>query len=118
MNSFDNKLEQLGKILNKARIEKGYSTRKLAELSKVASNAEISMLENAKRLKSNGESNTSVWLKNGRFIVRTPLKIISPASNSFVSSAEGNMNVYVINQVPQLRGIIDGKIVSVNISGY
>ena len=51
MNSFDNKLEQLGKILNKARIEKGYSTRKLAELSKVASNAEISMLENAKRLK-------------------------------------------------------------------
>ena len=51
MNSFDNKLEQLGKILNKARVEKGYSTRKLAELSEVASNAEISMLENAKRLK-------------------------------------------------------------------
>lgn len=74
--------------------------------------------ENAKKLKANGESNTSVWLKNGRFIVRTPLKIISPASNSFVSSAEGNMNVYVINKVPQLRGIVDGKIVSVNISGY
>ncbi len=51
MNTFDNKLEQLGNILNKARIEKGYSTRKLAELSQVASNAEISMLENAKRLK-------------------------------------------------------------------
>lgn len=51
MNSFDNKLEQLGKILNKARVEKGYSTRKLAELSEIASNAEISMLENAKRLK-------------------------------------------------------------------
>ncbi len=51
MNTLDNKLEQLGEILKKARIEKGYSTRKLAELSQVASNAEISMLENAKRLK-------------------------------------------------------------------
>lgn len=51
MSIFDNKLEQLGEILKKTRIEKGYSTRKLAELSKVASNAEVSMLENAKRLK-------------------------------------------------------------------
>ena len=51
MNTLDNKLEQLGEILKKARIEKGYSTRRLAELSQVASNAEISMLENAKRLK-------------------------------------------------------------------
>ena len=51
MSIFDNKLEQLGQILKGARIEKGYSTRKLAELSQVASNAEISMLENAKRLK-------------------------------------------------------------------
>ena len=46
---FDNKLEQLGETLKKARIEKGYTTRALATLSKVASNAEISMLENAKR---------------------------------------------------------------------
>ena len=51
MNISDNKLEQLGAILKKARIEKGYSTRKLAELSESASNAEVSMLENAKRLK-------------------------------------------------------------------
>lgn len=51
MNTFDNKLEQLGQILKKARIEKEYSIRKVAELSKIASNAEISMLENAKRLK-------------------------------------------------------------------
>ncbi len=51
MSILDNKLEQLGQILKKARIEKGYSTRKLAELSEIASNAEISMLENAKRLK-------------------------------------------------------------------
>ena len=46
-----NELEQLGAILKKARMKKGYSTRKLAELSESASNAEISMLENAKRLK-------------------------------------------------------------------
>ena len=51
MSIFDNKLEQLGQILKQARVEKGYSTRKLAELSEIASNAEISMLENAKRLK-------------------------------------------------------------------
>ena len=51
MNISDNKLEQLGAILKKARMKKGYSTRKLAELSESASNAEISMLENAKRLK-------------------------------------------------------------------
>ena len=51
MSITDNKLEQLAKILKEARIKKEYSTRKLAELSKVASNAEISMLENAKRLK-------------------------------------------------------------------
>ena len=46
---FDNKLEQLGQILKNARIEKGYTTRSLAELSTLVSNAEISMLENAKR---------------------------------------------------------------------
>ena len=51
MNISDNKLEQLGAILKKARMKKGYSTRKLAELSESASNAEVSMLENAKRLK-------------------------------------------------------------------
>lgn len=51
MSITDNKLEQLAKILKEARIKKEYSTRKLAELSKIASNAEISMLENAKRLK-------------------------------------------------------------------
>lgn len=75
--------------------------------------------ENAKRLQVLGDSNTTVWLSNNRFIVRTPLKIISPASNSFVSSAEGNMNVYVITKVPQIRGITkDQKIITLNVKGY
>lgn len=75
--------------------------------------------ENAKRLQVSGDANTSVWSSNGRFIVRTPLKIVSPASNSFVSSAEGNMNVYVITQVPQIRGMTkDLKIITLTVKGY
>lgn len=75
--------------------------------------------EGGKRLQVLGDSNTSVWLLNNRFIVRTPLKIVSPASNSFVSSSEGNMNVYVITKVPQIRGMTkDLKIVTLSVKGY
>ena len=49
MSIFNDKLEELGQILKNARLEKGHTTRGLATLSKVVSNAEISMLENARR---------------------------------------------------------------------
>lgn len=45
------KLIEVGKILKEARQKKEYTTRKLAELTQITSNTEISMLENAKRKK-------------------------------------------------------------------
>ena len=45
------KLEQLAEVLKNARLKKEYTTRKLAEICKIASHSEISMLENARRQK-------------------------------------------------------------------
>ena len=98
-------------MINSGTMVQGTSAQLLPILDGVAPT-------NSKRLKVIGDSDTTVWMKNDRFVVRTPLKIVSPASNSFVSSAEGNMNVYVISKVPQIRGIVDGKIVTLNVQGY
>lgn len=99
-------------MINSGTMVEGTDARLLPVLDGIAP-------ENSKRLQVLGDANTSVWLTNNRFVVRTPLKIISPASNSFISSAEGNMNVYVITKVPTIRGITkDGKIITVNIKGY
>lgn len=73
--------------------------------------------ENGKRLKVNGEDGTSAWMVNGKLVVRTPLKIISPASNSFVSSSDGT-KVYVFAPTSQLVGLNDGSFVNISVQGW
>lgn len=73
--------------------------------------------ENGKRLKVNGEDSTSAWMVNGKLVVRTPLKIISPASNSFVSSSDGT-KVYVFAPTAQLVGLNDGSFVNISVQGW
>lgn len=70
-----------------------------------------------KSLKVQGAESTSAWMVGKKMIVRTPLKIISPASSSFVSSSDGT-NVYVFMPSAQLVGMYHGNLVNVNIQGW
>ena len=63
-----------------------------------------------------GDDRTRGWLMpDGTMIIRTPLKIISPASNSFLSSADGT-NVYVFRQTPVLSGMYNNQFVSLQVT--
>lgn len=63
-----------------------------------------------------GDDQTRAWLMpDGKMVVRTPMKIVSPASDSFVSSADGT-NVYVFTQTPTLLGLYNGQFVSLNVT--
>lgn len=71
----------------------------------------------SKQLKVDGADNTTAWIVGKKMIVRTPMKIISPASQSFVSSSDGT-NVYVFTPSAQLVGMSQGNLVNVNIQGW
>lgn len=70
-----------------------------------------------KQVKVQGAENTTAWIVGKKMIVRTPMKIISPASSSFVSSSDGT-NVYVFTPSAQLVGMYHGSLVNVNIQGW
>lgn len=56
-------------------------------------------------------------LPSGRMVVRTPLKIVSPAPTSFVSSADGT-HVYEFVPTSELLGMINGDFVNISIKGW
>lgn len=73
--------------------------------------------EGGKQVKVIGSESTKAWLAGGKMVVRTPLKIISPASRSFVSSSDGT-NVYVFTPSTQLVGLENGNVVNLSIQDW
>ena len=72
---------------------------------------------NSKTLKVNGDYYSRAWMVGNEMIVRTSLKIISPASKSFVSSSDGT-TVYIFPQSTQLIGLDKNNIINLSISGW
>lgn len=70
-----------------------------------------------KRVKVVGDDSTRAWIARGKLVVRTSMKIISPASFAFMSSADGT-NVYVFNPVTQLVGLQDGNVVNLSVQDW
>lgn len=56
-------------------------------------------------------------LPNGRMVVRTPVKIVSPAPTSFVSSADGT-HVYEFMPTSELLGMSNGDFVNISVKGW
>jgi len=73
--------------------------------------------QGGKRVKVTGDESTRAWIARGKLVVRTPLKIISPASFAFMSSSDGT-NVYVFNPVTQLVGLQDGNVVNLSVQDW
>lgn len=73
--------------------------------------------EGGKSVRVIGSESTKAWIAGGKMVVRTPLKIISPASRSFVSSSDGT-NVYVFTPSTQLVGLQDGNVINLSIQGW
>lgn len=73
--------------------------------------------ERGKQLKVVGGEGTKAWLVAGKMVVRTPYKIISPASRSFVSSSDGT-NVYVFTPSAQLVASAGSEFINISIQGW
>lgn len=73
--------------------------------------------EGGKSVRVIGSESTKAWIAGGKMVVRTPMKIISPASRSFVSSSDGT-NVYVFTPSTQLVGLQDGNVINLSIQGW
>ena len=56
-------------------------------------------------------------LPSGRMLVRTPVKIVSPAPTSFVSSADGT-HVYEFMPTSDLLGMSNGDFVNITVKGW
>jgi intracellular multiplication protein IcmK len=96
-------------IMNGAQLPQGTSSALLPVLDGVTP-------EGGRPLSVSGDEHTRGWLMpDGTMVIRTPLKIISPASRSFVSSADGT-NVYVFGETPTLRGLYNGQFVPLTIT--
>lgn len=62
--------------------------------------------------------NAQAWmLPSGRMAVRTPVKIVSPAPTSFVSSADGT-HVYEFMPTSDLLGMSNGDFVNITVKGW
>lgn len=62
--------------------------------------------------------NAQAWmLPSGRMVVRTPVKIVSPAPTSFVSSADGT-HVYEFMPTSDLLGMSNGDFVNITVKGW
>ena len=71
-----------------------------------------------KTLSVGGVDGVRAWLlPTGRLMVRSPVKIISPASTSFVISADGT-HVYEFARTTQLLGLVDGQYVPMTVGGW
>jgi len=56
-------------------------------------------------------------LPNGNLLVRSPVKIVSPASRNFLASADGT-HVYEFAKTTQLLGLVDHQFVTMTVSGW
>ena len=76
--------------------------------------------ENSTPLTVSGDGgSTQAWMSSasGRMIVRTPFKIVSPASPVFLSSSDGT-HVYEMMPSPQLVGLKDGQFINLTVQGW
>ena len=65
-----------------------------------------------------GLEGVRAWmLPGGRLLVRSPVKIVSPASTSFVISADGT-HVYEFASTTQLLGLVDSRFVQMTVGGW
>ena len=73
---------------------------------------------NSKALNISGFGSAQAWmLPNGRMLVRTDVKVVSPAPTSFVRSADGT-NVYEFMPTSELLGMSNGEFVELQIQGW
>lgn len=64
-----------------------------------------------------GLAGVRAWVMPDRtLVVRTPVRIISPATTQFVSSADGT-HVYTFSATPRLLGIANGDYVNISLKG-
>lgn len=56
-------------------------------------------------------------LPNGILLVRSPVKIVSPASRNFLASADGT-HVYEFTKTTQLLGLVNHQFVTMTVSGW
>jgi intracellular multiplication protein IcmK len=72
----------------------------------------------SKALDIEGAEGMQGWVTpQGTMLIRTPYKVVSPASRSFVSSASG-YHVYEISSVPSLLVMREGEMVPVIVKGW
>lgn len=73
---------------------------------------------NSKALNVSGFGSAQAWmLPNGRMLVRTDVKVVSPAPTNFVRSADGT-NVYEFMPTSELMGMSNGEFVELQIRGW
>ena len=71
-----------------------------------------------KPLTVGGMGGVRAWLlPSGRLLVRSPVKIVSPASTQFIVSADGT-HVYEFAQTTQLLGLVDGQFIQMTVGGW
>ncbi len=74
--------------------------------------------EGGKPVTVSGVDGIRAWiLPSGKLLVRSPVKIISPASREFVVSADGT-HVYSFDPTTQLMGLVDGQFLQMTVGGW
>jgi len=74
--------------------------------------------EGGKSVTVSGLDGIRAWmLPSGKLLVRSPVKIVSPASREFVVSADGT-HVYSFDPTTQLLGLVDGQFVQMTVGGW
>lgn len=97
--------------INSASLPEGTDGRLLSVLDGVPPQGGV-------RLKVYGLDQVSAWmLPDHTMVVRSPVRIIKPATTQFVSSSDGTY-VYTFPPSPRLLGIANGKFVDLSISGW
>lgn len=74
--------------------------------------------EGGKSVTVSGLDGIRAWmLPSGKLLVRSPVKIVSPASREFVVSADGT-HVYSFDPTTQLLGLVDGQFIQMTVGGW
>lgn len=98
-------------MLNAAAVPSGTDARLLPILDGVPP-------PSGTRLKTDGLDGFDAWLMpNHRMIVRSPVRIVKPATIEFVSSSDGTY-VYSLAPATHLLGVANGVFVDIAVSGW
>ena len=74
--------------------------------------------EGGRRLRVSGLQQVDAWMMPDQtLVVRSPVRIVKPATTQFVSSSDGTY-VYTFRATPLLLGIANGQFVNIGISGW